>query len=139
MQMTVRDWMINLVLYVDPETTVTEALAVMRRRYVDSLIVSKTKDNPELGIVTSIDICDKIVAQGRNPTTTKVKEIMNHPLFTVNQKITIQECAAIMKEKRIHHLPVVDDSGGLVGMIAATDFLVVAESLGHDGNERALS
>ena len=64
---------------------------------------------------------------------------MNRPIFTVNQKLTIQECAAIMKEKRIHHLPVADDAGNLVGMIAATDFLVVAESLGHDGNERALS
>jgi len=139
MQMTVRDWMTNLVLYVDPEATVTEALSMMRRRYVDSLVVSKTHDNPEWGIVTSIDICDKIVAQQRNPTTTKVKEVMNQPIFTVNQKITIQECAAIMKEKRIHHLPVVDDSGELVGMIAATDFLVVAESLGHNGDERALS
>ncbi|MGD0708088.1 MAG: CBS domain-containing protein [Anaerolineaceae bacterium] len=139
MQMTVRDWMINLVLYVDPEATVTEALGVMRRRYVDSLIVSKTQTNPEVGIVTSIDICDKIVAQHRNPTKTKIKEIMNQPLFTVNQNLTIQECAAIMKEKRIHHLPVADDSGNLVGMIAATDFLVVAESLGHNGDERALS
>jgi signal-transduction protein with cAMP-binding, CBS, and nucleotidyltransferase domain len=139
MQMTVRDWMINLVLYVDPEVTVTEALGVMRRRYVDSLIVSKTQTNPEWGIVTSIDICDKIVAQHRNPTKTKIKEIMNQPLFTVNQNLTIQECAAIMKEKRIHHLPVSDDSGNLVGMIAATDFLVVAESLGHNGDERALS
>jgi CBS domain-containing protein len=44
-----------------------------------------------------------------------------------------------MKEMRIHHLPVVDEKGGLVGMIAATDFLVVAESFGYGGAERALT
>ncbi len=112
MKFTVRDWMINLILYVDPEATVTEALSLMRRRYVDSLIVQKTVESPELGIITTIDICDKIVAHKQNPSTTKVKDIMSSPLITVNQALTVQECATKMKELRIHHLPVVDDNGG---------------------------
>ena len=40
----------------------------MRRRYVDSLLVNKTADSPEYGIVTTIDICDKIVAHSQNPS-----------------------------------------------------------------------
>jgi len=139
MKSHVRDWMINLILYIDPETTVTEALSLMRRRYVDSLIVQKSADNPELGIVTTIDICDKIVAHRQNPSTTKVKDIMSSPLITVPQTLTVVECATKMKELRIHHLPVVNEKGELVGMIAATDFLVVAEAMGHGGEERALS
>ncbi len=139
MKSSVRDWMINLILFIDPEAPVTEALALMRRRYVDSLIVNKTADSPEYGIVTTIDICDKIVAQCQNPAKVKVKDIMHTPVVMVPETMTVQECAAKMKEMRIHHLPVVDDKGSLVGMIAATDFLVVAEAFGYGGAERALT
>jgi len=131
--------MINLILFIDPEAPVTEALALMRRRYVDSLIVSKSAGSPEYGIITTIDICDRIVAHSQNPSKVKVKEIMHTPVVMVPETMTVQECAAKMKEMRIHHLPVVDEKGGLVGMIAATDFLVVAESFGYGGAERALT
>jgi CBS domain-containing protein len=139
MKSTVRDWMINLVLYIDPEATVTEALALMRRRYVDSLIVNPSAESPDFGIITTIDICDKIVAHSQNPSTTKVKEIMHKPVVMVPQTMTVQECAAKMKDLHIHHLPVIDEKKNLVGMISATDFLVVAESFGHGGVERSLS
>ena len=48
----------------------------MRHRYTDSLIVEKTSTNPAYGIVTTIDISDKIVAQGKNPAETKIRELM---------------------------------------------------------------
>lgn len=137
MQFTVRDWMMDLVVYVDPDTPVTDALATMRRRYINSVIVHKTATNPDFGILTSTDICDKIVAQDRDPSSTLVSEIMTSPLITVPTGISMAECARIMKENRIHHLPVVDEGGNLVGMISATDFLVVAEAMGRSG-ERAL-
>lgn len=136
---TVRDWMKNVILYVDPTSTVFEALRLMRHRYVNSVIVNQTAESPDYGIVTSIDICDKIVAQGRDPAKTLVKEIMNSPLITVHESMSLGECAAKMKAHRIHHLPVVDDSGKLVGLISATDFLVVAEAMGSGFQERGLS
>jgi CBS domain-containing protein len=137
MQFTVRDWMMDLVVFVDPETPVTDALATMRRRYINSVIVTKSSKNPEFGILTSTDVCDKIVAQDRDPGTIPVKEIMTSPLITVRMDMSMAECARIMKEKKIHHLPVVDEKDNLVGMISATDFLVVAEAMGRSG-ERAL-
>lgn len=139
MQLTVREWMKDLIVFVDPDSTVYDALTLMRHRYVNSLIVSKTETNPQYGIVTSIDVCDKIVAQQRNPRTTKVRDIMNAPLITVNSGMGLSECAAKMKEHRIHHLPVVNNAGELVGMISATDFLVVAEAYGNDFEPRSLT
>lgn len=136
MQLTVRDWMMELVVYVDPDISVTEALAVMRRRYIHSVIVNKSATNPEYGILTSTDICDKIVAQDRNPNTAKVRDIMSPKLITVTASMTLQECSQIMKEHRIHHLPVVDEKGALVGMISATDFLVAAEAMAHSSGDR---
>ena len=136
MQFKVSDWMIDLVVYVDPEATVNEALALMRRRYIHSLIVNKTAESPEFGIITSTDICDKIVAQERNPSITKVKDVMTSPLITVHPGTPLTECAKIMREHRIHHIPVVDDHSQPVGMISAADFLVAAEAMGRAPGER---
>lgn len=136
---TVLDWMKNLVVFVDPETTVYEGLHIMRHRYATSLIVEKTDENPAYGIVTSINICDKIIAQGNDPTKTKVKDIMATPVFTVPASMQITECAAMMKEKRIHHLPVADETGQIIGMITAMDLLLMAEAKGTNFKDRSLS
>lgn len=139
MQFKVRDWMMDLVVFVDPDTPVSDALALMRRRYIHSLIVNKSADSPEFGIVTSTDISDKIVAQERNPSNIKVREIMNSPLIVVTEHMSLKECAEIMKKHRIHHLPVAkDEDGTLVGMISATDFLVAAEAMGRAPGERII-
>ena len=138
MQFKVRDWMIDLVVFVDAEATVSEALALMRRRYIHSLIVSKSADNPEYGIITSTDICDKIIAQQRNPSMIKVKEVMTSPIMTANPDAPLFECAAMMKDHKIHHIPVMDQDGVLMGMISATDFLVAAEAMGRAPGERII-
>lgn len=137
MQFTVRDWMMDLIVFVDPDALVIDALETMRRRYINSIIVNKSATNPEYGILTSTDICDKIVAPDLDPSTMKVREIMTSPLITIPNTLSMSECARMMKEKKIHHLPVADNNGNLVGMISATDFLVVAEAMGRTG-ERPL-
>lgn len=138
MEFTVRDWMMDLVVYIDPESTVSDALAVMRRRYIHSLIVSKSSKSPELGILTSTDICDKIVAPGRNPSQVTVAEIMTTPLIVVPETMPLTDCAAMMKTHHIHHLPVVNRAGEIVGLISATDFMVAAEAMGRAPGERII-
>lgn len=137
MEFKVRDWMIDLVVFVDPDIAVTDALETMRRRYISSVIVNKSETSPDFGILTSTDISDKIVAQNQNPADLKVSEVMTSPLITVHPDMSIDECARIMSANRFHHLPVADDNGNIVGMVSATDFLVVAEAMGRSG-ERAL-
>ena len=131
MSFTVRDWMVDLIVFVDPDATVTEALKLMRRRYIHSLIVSKSAAHPEYGIVTSTDISDKIIADERDPNRTRVREIMSSPVLTVSADLSLKACAELMRQKRIHHLPVSDETGEIIGMISATDFLVAAEAMGR--------
>ena len=126
----VRDWMINLLVFIDPESTVAEALSLMRRRYIHSLLVSKSESNPEYGILTSTDISDKIIAEERDPHKMLVREIMTSPIITANSNWSLKQCSELMRAHNIHHLPVANDDGELVGMISATDFLVAAEALG---------
>jgi len=138
MQDLVKDWMIDLVVFIEPDAKVLDALSKMRRRYLNSLIVNKTSDSPEYGILTSTDICDKIVAQERDPSETKIRDVMSSPLISISPDETIYECARLMSEHQIHHLPVVDENQSVVGMISATDFLVVAETLGHGEGDQHL-
>lgn len=131
MTFTVRDWMVDLIVFIEPDASVAEALKLMRRRYIHSLIVSKSAANPEYGIVTSTDISDKIIADEMDPNRTLVREIMSTPVLTVSADLTLKACAEMMRQKRIHHLPVADEKGEIIGMISATDFLVAAEAMGR--------
>jgi CBS domain-containing protein len=136
MQFTVRDWMVDVIVFVDPNATVSEALALMRRRYIHSVIVNKTAESPHYGILTSTDICDKIVARQLNPNETRVSEVMTAPLITVKPDMSLKDCANVMKTNHIHHLPVENEAGAIMGMISATDFLVAAEAMGANPGER---
>ncbi len=135
---TVKEWMNELVVFIEPDVTVSEALSRMRRRYINSLIVKTNDHHMAYGILTSRDVSDKIVAQDKNPSQVLVKEIMTTPLITINQNSSLKECAVLMKEKHIHHLPVINDEERIVGMISATDFLVAAEAMGTAPGDRII-
>ena len=132
---TVRDWMSSPVVVVDPDSTVKYALTLMRRRKIHSVVVAGSETNPEYGIVTSTDIRDKIVAAGRNPSETTVRDIMSGPIITGNPDWTLMECSQLMQEKGIHHLPIVDESGTLIGLISATDIFMAVEETGWQEKE----
>ncbi|MBN2256723.1 MAG: CBS domain-containing protein [Anaerolineaceae bacterium] len=132
MEFTVKDWMMDTIIFLDPDDSVADALKTMRRRYIHSVIIRQTPNNPECGILTSTDISDQVIAMGKNPSKLKLKEIMHSPLITINADVLLKDCAAKMKQHKIHHMPVTDDKGNLIGMISATDFLVAAEAMIED-------
>jgi CBS domain-containing protein len=127
---TVRDWMSKPVIVVDPDSNVKYALTLMRRRKIHSVVVAISEKNPTYGIVTSTDIRDKIVAANRNPAEMTVREIMSGPLITGNPDWTLMECSKVMQERGIHHLPIADESGALIGLISATDIFMAVEETG---------
>ena len=126
----VRDWMSSPVVVVDPDTTVSYAMTLMRRRNIHSVVVDISEKNRQYGIVTTTDISDKIVAAERNPAETKVGEIMSGPIITGKPEWTLKECSNVMHEKKFHHLPIADDHGTLIGMISATDIFMAVEETG---------
>jgi len=118
------------VVVVDPDSSVSYAMTLMRRRHIHSVIVNSTHDNPAYGIVTTTDIRDKIAAAGRNPAEMAVSEVMSGPLILAKPDWTLKECSQIMQKHNIHHLPVADEHGALVGLISATDIFVAVEESG---------
>jgi CBS domain-containing protein len=126
----VRDWMSKPVIVVDPDSSVSHALTLMRRRNIHSVVVDLTERSPTYGIVTTTDIRDKIIAVDRNPAEARVREIMTAPVLAAHPEWTLKECSIQMQEHHIHHMPVVDDNGLLIGLISATDIFIAAEEIG---------
>ena len=134
MPYTVRDWMSSPVVVVDHDSSVTYALTLMRRRHIHSVVVINA--DRSYGIITTTDIRDKIVGEGRNPAETTVGSIMSGPLILAKPEWTLVECSQVMQKHHIHHLPVQDESGALVGLISVTDiFMAVEESGWQTGEE----
>lgn len=136
---TVRDWMSSPVIVVPPELSVQQALTLMRRRGIHSLIVDISTEEPIYGIVTTTDIRDKIVAEDRAPEDVTVREIMNSPVVCAKPDWTLKEASIKMQELNIHHLPVEDERGTLLGMISATDVFIAVEESGWQANEERQS
>lgn len=126
----VRDWMSSPVVVVDPDSSVSYTTTLMRRRHIHSVVVDISEKNPSYGIVTTTDIRDKIVGEGRNPAETTVRQIMSGPIITGSPDWTLAECSRVMQEHKIHHLPIADESGTLIGMISATDIFMAVEEQG---------
>ena len=133
----VRDWMSRPVVVVDADSSVSYALTLMRRRNIHSVVVAlpttDPSDKPTYGIITTTDIRDKIIAQERNPAETRVREIMTAPVITADPGWSLKDCSVKMQERNIHHLPVADEHGILIGMISATDIFMAAEEIGWGG------
>ncbi len=126
----VRDWMSSPVVVVDPDSSVSHAMTLMRRRNIHSVVVDISEKNPSYGIVTTTDIRDKIVAADRNPAEVTVREIMSGPIITGRAEWTLVECSQMMQKHKIHHLPIVDEHGSLIGLISATDIFMSVEEQG---------
>ena len=89
----VRDWMSSPVVVVDPDSSVSYTTTLMRRRHIHSVVVDISEKNPSYGIVTTTDIRDKIVGEGRNPAETTVRQIMSGPIITGSADWTLAECS----------------------------------------------
>jgi len=104
---------------VGPDTLVEDAATQMQENKVGSLVVVD-EDNQLLGILTTTDFVD-IVAKSKPKAQTTVERYMTTDVITTSAQTSIVDAADLMVEHRIHHLPVVDDDEGVIGMISTTD------------------
>lgn len=133
MSYIVRDWMARPIIIIDDSTQVAQALTLMKRRGIHSLVVDCSEPGKiAYGIVTTTDIRDKIVGVGRDPSQTTVAEIMTTPVHTAQSDWTLQQCAERMHSLNIRHLPVLDGDGVMVGMISQTDIFSAVEEAGWE-------
>jgi CBS domain-containing protein len=109
----------HAVLQIDAEASVYEAVKQMVAANVASLLVSEGGEIT--GIITERDYLRRVTVEGRTDEGTPVREIMSSPLIVVTPQTSIDECMGLMTDRRIRHLPVVDDRGRVVGIVSIGD------------------
>ena len=106
-----------------PSERLIAAAATMQRRNISSLVVCEA-GNP-VGILTDRDLRNKVVAQGLDPGTLTVAEVMNRPVLTIAEDDFLFEALHRISRHRIHRLVVTNPAGELVGIITDSDILRV--------------
>jgi CBS domain-containing protein len=109
------------VLQIEASATVFDAIKRMVESNVGALLV--TDGGRVTGIVTERDYLRRVTLEGRTEKETLVREIMSAPLVYVTPETTVEECMAVMTERRIRHVPVFADGRELVGIVSIGDLV----------------
>jgi len=111
---------------ITPDARVFDALKLMADKSVGALIV--TEGDRLAGIISERDYARKVILHGKSSHDLQVREIMTSKVITVHPGQTVEECMALMTEKRIRHLPVTEGER-LIGVLSIGDLVkeVIAE------------
>ena len=108
------------ILTIAPEARVFDALKLMAEKNVGALLVM---DAGRLtGIITERDYARKVILKGKSSLETPVREVMTDAVLCVHPDQSVEECMALMTDKRIRHLPVMD-GGKLIGVLSIGDLV----------------
>ena len=105
---------------IGPEASVYDAIELMADKEVGALVV--LEGDSLVGVLSERDYARKVVLQGRSSKSTKIKGIMTSRVVYARPKQTVEECMALMTDKRIRHLPVMDGDE-LIGVISIGDLV----------------
>ena len=108
------------VLKIEGDASVFDAVKRMVDAGTGSLLV--IEDGEVSGIFTERDYLRRMTLEGRDDKETAVRDVMSAPLVVVTPEITLEECMAMMTDRRIRHLPVVD-GGEVVGVVSIGDLV----------------
>jgi CBS domain-containing protein len=105
---------------VSPHASVLDAIKLMAEKGIGAVVV--LDEGRLAGMLSERDYARKVILHGRSSQDTAVREIMTDKVVTVRPEQTVEDCMALMTEKRIRHLPVVD-GGRLAGMLSIGDLV----------------
>lgn len=101
-----------------PEASVYEALALMAEKNIGAVLVMER--GRLIGIISERDYTRNVALQGRTSRASQVRDIMTPRPVCVTPEQTIDECMALMTDKRVRHLPVIED-GSVIGLVSIGD------------------
>jgi CBS domain-containing protein len=116
------------VFSIHPSATILDATRVMNRHKIGSLVVTEGPMHTEdtscehvVGMFTERDVLTRVVSQQRDPATTTVADVMTKEIAFCRPDDNLDMVSAMIRERRIRHMPVCDDEGELRGLISIGD------------------
>ena len=106
---------------VKPDDSIYFALELMAKHEIGAVLAME--NNHLAGIFSERDYARKITLHGKNSRETKVREIMTEKVLYVDPGTTVDQAMALMTEKRVRHLPVLDGNRNVIGMISIGDLV----------------
>ena len=109
---------------VDGLATVAEAMAIMKRLQISSLVVNRRHDNDELGLITVSDLAREVIARDRAPERVNVYEIMAKPALAVRSGMLARYAVRLLVQFRVSRALVVDDDDAPRGLVTLRDLVM---------------
>jgi len=115
------------VLITSPDSTVYDSLALLAEHEVGALVVMD--NNRPVGLFSERDYARKVILKSLSSHDVLVRAIMASPVICVDTSLTVDKAMGIMTERRVRHLPVLDDSAQLTGIVSIGDLVkdIIAE------------
>ncbi len=111
----------GVLVYTAPETSVQSAAETMAQHNIGSILVME--DGEDLvGIFSERDLLTRVTAEGLDPTSTPIRDVMTKDVIVVSGETSRREALHIMQEQHIRHLPIADDEK-LYGIVSLRDLL----------------
>ena len=107
------------VLSIGPDAAVLDAANLMNERKIGSLLVMDA--DRLIGIITERDMLQRVLVTRRDPATISVADVMTAELVCCRPHTTLEEARGVLKNRRIRHLPVLDENEQLLGLISIGD------------------
>jgi CBS domain-containing protein len=104
---------------IEPDKSIADAARIMKQE--DAGVVPVTENGRLTGMVTDRDIAIRVVAEGKDPQSTTVREVASTDLVTVDPQQDLDEALRLMAQHQVRRLPVVEEDGRLVGVVAQAD------------------
>ncbi|RAU19541.1 histidine kinase [Nitrincola tibetensis] len=120
--MLVKDVMVRDVIIVSPFATIREALSLMKRHGLKSLVVDKTNEHDAYGLITYTNIIKTIIAENGDIDLINVYDICAKPAISVGQSLALKHVASLMAQNRVKRVLVLDDNS-LVGIVCMDDLI----------------
>lgn len=112
-----------------PDTSLREVAALMVDCDCGEIpVIESWESRKPVGVVTDRDIVCRFVAKGRDPLESTARDCMTSPVITVTPDMDLKTCVAIMAQHQIRRVPVVDEHGGLCGMLSQADIATRAQA-----------
>lgn len=105
-----------------PDDTVADVARLMKEKDIGPIPIVENRNSKKLvGIVTDRDLAIKVVAEGRDPMSTRVRDVMTQDVVTCRDTDDIETTLDAMSTRQLRRIPVVDGSNMLLGIIAQAD------------------